>query len=129
MILRKSLRLYFEIWAGSTQIANEMELALHKLNKTGYKRRMRYWFNRFRDRATAVKREEQIEKRIEYKQNLSDSQIAGDSFREWVNWVRIRKLAKRYLWRAELGLDRNTLRSGWIRWKSVVATSRQMVEI
>jgi hypothetical protein len=73
----------------------------------------------------AVKRMEFINKKCDWFASQRDAVTKKDMWFTWLKYIRVYKLAKKFLLRSQNGINRNSCGSAFIRWKQMVHKQTQ----
>jgi hypothetical protein len=90
--------------------------------KTVLRHRTRNNFIKFRTLALAVKRAEFIEKKCQWFEQQRAHLCKRDVWYAWIMFIKRFKLGKKFLQRADNGIDRNLKFDALTRWKQAMAT-------
>ena len=127
MVDRKRIRRCYNRWLVVTERLNELERSVALTAKTVYRHRLRNNFLKFRKQAAAAKRHEFVEKKCDWFEAQRQHLTKREVWQSWLMFMRSFKLAKKFLNRANKGVERNRKFDVMARWKQAIATHTQNI--
>lgn len=125
MFNRKSLRHFYNKWVSSALKLQNLETGLGKGHKIMQRRRTRNNFNKWKKKAAEIKRNEFIEKKSDWFKSLREGTTKKDVWFSWLLYIKQYQLAKRFLNRANNGIERNLRSEAFFIWRQVLSVQKQ----
>ena len=120
MISRKSLRRAYDKWIKGAEMRNGLERACDKMNKVEHTHKLRMAFYKYRAQAAAAKRAEYIESKCQSFAETRRKTQLKDFWITWTEYIRVFKLAQKFLNRANLGMDRGQRSRAFYKWRQLM---------
>lgn len=127
MINRKSLRHAYDKWITGAEMRNGLERACEKISHVEHKHKLRNNFIKFRVMAAAKKRQLYVIKKSDWFAQMRRGNSLKDMWFTWLEYVRVFKLARKFLKRADLGMDRGQRSIAFYKWKQCIVDQKHQV--
>lgn len=121
MFNRKMERRCFIKWVIGYQRLSDLERGVWLCAKIEKRHRTRNNFHKFKAQSDAARRKEFIDKKCEWFEQQRRQSTTRDCWCSWLMFIRRFKLAKRFLDRAENGIQRNLKFAALANWKQAMA--------
>lgn len=95
-----------------------------KGSKVMQRRRLRNNFNKYRKKVMELKRKEFIEKKSDWFKALREGTTTKDVWFTWLLYIRQYKLAKKFLFRANNGVERNLKSDAFCIWRKILSSQK-----
>ena len=124
---RNTIRRHLSTWAENSWLIACLETACNKATKTISRRRLRNSFNRYKAKVAEIKREEYIEGKVVWFQQVREKKLREVAVDAWISYVKRFKQARVFLLRSIKGVDRLIKNEALTQWKSTYFQARRDV--
>lgn len=121
MLNRHSMKRCFYHWIEGACKINNIDTGLTRLQKIITRGRLRAGFVKYRQCAKDHKRAEFVMKRQDWMIMMRGNASLKDCWKGWLHYIKTIQLARRFMNRAQNGMERNARSDAFFKWKAAMA--------